>query len=124
MRKILIVDDEIEICKAFEIFLKSKGYEVCTAQDGSRALQLVREIRPQVVLLDIILPGEWGLDLLQDIKKIDPMINVIMITAIGDEETARQAKKLGAYDFITKPIDLDYLERTLLSKLVPKAARH
>jgi DNA-binding NtrC family response regulator len=52
------------------------------------------------------------------------MINVIMITAIGDEDTARQAKKLGALDFITKPFDLDHLERTLLSKLVPKVARH
>ena len=81
------------------------------------AIEKIRNERPKVVLLDIIMPGMWGIDVIKEIKKIDPVITVIIMTAIGDAETESRAMKLGAFDYITKPFNLDSLD-TMLSKLV------
>ena len=118
MERILVVDDEIEVCKILKEFLSEKGYEVYTALDGATALQKVRETKPHVVLLDIIMPGMGGIDVLKEIKKIDPTTGVIMITAVTDHELAKRTLELGAYDYITKPVDLDYLENVLMVMIV------
>lgn len=117
MRTILIVDDEDKFTNVLKKFFVSLGYDVHTAADADSALKQFEELRPHVVLLDIILPGMWGVDLLKKMKKIDPIAAVIMVTAIADEETAKNALAAGAYDYITKPLNLDHVAR-LVSKLV------
>ena len=118
MEKILVVDDEIEACNALKEFLDTKGYEVCTAQDGKTALDKVRELRPQLVLLDMIMPGMHGIEVLRGIKKIDPKIGVIMVTVVTDEAKAKKTLQLGAYDYITKPVDLNYLDTVVMVKIL------
>jgi DNA-binding NtrC family response regulator len=118
MGKILVVDDEAEVVRLLQDFLTSKGYEVATALNGLEALAKVREMKPDIVLLDIIMPGMGGIDTLKEIKKIDPTIAVIMVTAVVDEELANRAVKLGAFDYITKPINIDYLETCVMIKMI------
>ncbi len=118
MGKILVVDDEIEVVRLLKDFLTSKDYEVYTAPNGAEALALVKEVKPDIVLLDIIMPGMGGIDTLKEIKKIDPTTAVIMVTAVIDEELAKRAVNLGAFDYITKPINIDYLETCVLVKMI------
>ena len=118
MERILVVDDEVEVCNTLKKFLALKGYEVYTALDGETAVSKTKEVRPHIVLLDIIMPGMSGIDTLKEIKKVDPTVGVIMVTAVVDEELAKKALKLGAYEYITKPIDLNYLETVVMVKVV------
>lgn len=118
MERILVVDDEIEVCNILEEFLSDKGYEVHTALDGETAISKVKEVRPHIVLLDIIMPGMGGVDTLKEIKKVDPLVGVIMITAVTDLELAKRTLEIGAYDYIAKPVDFDYLERVLMVKII------
>jgi DNA-binding response OmpR family regulator len=118
MIKILVVDDEPEACDALKEFLSMKGYEVSTAQDGQTALRRLKKYKPQIVLLDVIMPGMNGIEVLQEIKKIDPKIGVIMVTVVTDEDQAKKTLELGAYDYITKPVDLNYLENVVLVKIL------
>ncbi len=117
MGRILVVDDEINVIRLLKKFLASKSYDVCTAADGRTAVEKVRELKPQIVLLDILMPGMNGMDTLKEIKKFEPDTVVIMVTAVSDEELAKSSLQLGAFDYITKPINLDYLERCLLVKM-------
>jgi DNA-binding response OmpR family regulator len=117
MGRILVVDDEIEVCEVLQLFLTKKGYKVSIATDGTSALELVKANKPDVVLLDIIMPGIWGTDVLEQIKKTDPLINVIMTTAVSDEKEIKKALKVGALDYLTKPLDLKKLSE-LLDKLI------
>ncbi len=118
MGKILIVDDEIEVVRTLQDFLTAKNHEVRTALNGEEALAKVKEMKPDIVLLDIMMPGMGGIDTLKEIKKIDPCIAVIMITAVVDEVLGNRAIELGAYDYITKPINLDYLETCVMVKMI------
>jgi DNA-binding response OmpR family regulator len=118
MEKILVVDDETEVCDALREFLSIKGYQVFTAQNGKDALLTVHEKKPHIVLLDIIMPGMSGIETLEEIKKVAPGVGVVMITAVTDEVLGNKALKLGADDFITKPVDLDYLESVLMFKII------
>ncbi len=114
--RILVVDDEQEICNFLQEFLTKKKYEVVTALDAEAALQAVKESRPHLVLVDIRMPEKDGVTLLKEIKAIDREIGVIMVTAIRDEKIAKRTMQLGADGYITKPIDLDYLETNILVK--------
>ena len=96
----------------------AKGFYVYTALDGPTALHKVKEVRPHVVLLDIIMPGMGGMDVLKEIKQIDPTIGIVMTTAVGDHELAKKTLELGAYDYITKPVDFNYLEDVLMVMIV------
>jgi DNA-binding NtrC family response regulator len=107
--KILVVDDEHLIRWSLEQNLKKQGYEVVTAGTGEDALRHVREEQPDLVLLDIQLPGISGIDVLEKIKEHDEEIIVIMVTAHGGLDTAVNAMRLGAYDYISKPFNLDEL---------------
>lgn len=116
MIRILVVDDEAEICDLLREFLTKKNYEVLTATDAAAVPQLVETERPHMVLLDIRMPQKDGMALLKEIKAIDRGIGVIMVSAVRDEKVAREALTLGADGYITKPIDLDYLETNVLVK--------
>jgi len=118
MQRILAVDDDIDICSVLRDFLNFKGYEVHTALNGEDAVKQVKEVKPRIVLLDMVMPGMDGIETLQEIKKVDPTVGVIMITAKADEELAKRAVALGAYEYITKPIDFNYLELVLMVKIV------
>ena len=118
MERILVVDDEKEVCSALKEFLEMKGYTVQAAHNGPTALETVAQWQPQIVLLDIIMPGMSGIEVLQQLRSDHPETGVIMITAVTDEELGNQALKNGADDYITKPVDLDYLEAVLMVKIV------
>jgi two-component system, OmpR family, KDP operon response regulator KdpE len=115
--KILLVDDEPAILKVLAIKLKISGYDVVCASNGEEALKLVRESSPDLALLDVILPGMDGLQLLHEIRSFSK-IPVIVFSA--RPENAATALSLGANDFLTKPFDTDTLMgriRTLLRSL-------
>lgn len=118
MERILVVDDEPEACNALKEFLSLKGYEVYTALDGPSALREIKSVGPQIVLLDMVMPGMDGIEVLKEIKKTDPQIGVIMVTVVTDEDKAKETIKLGAFDYITKPVDLNYLETVVMVKIL------
>lgn len=107
--KILVVDDEQLIRWSLEQSLKKQGYEVSTAASGEEALKVLREEAPDLMLLDIQLPGMNGMDVLEKVKELEEEVIVIMLTALGVLETAVKAMRLGAYDYINKPFNLDEL---------------
>jgi two-component system nitrogen regulation response regulator NtrX len=104
---ILIVDDEKSICQALKGILGDEGYEVSTVNEGAGALALVEEDAPDLVLLDIWMPGIDGLEVLERLKARHPALPVVMISGHGSVETAVKATRLGAFDFIEKPLDMD-----------------
>lgn len=106
-RTILIVDDEKDIRTALTGILEDEGYQVITASSGMEALETVRQEMPDLVLLDIWMPGIDGLETLERLKALFPQLTVIMISGHGTVETAVRATKLGAFDFIEKPLSLD-----------------
>jgi two-component system response regulator (stage 0 sporulation protein F) len=116
-KKILIVDDEEKIRTLLEKFLTKKGYQALTATNGQEAIEKVKTDSPQVVLMDIRMPGMDGLTAMKKIKEVSPKTGVIMITGVKDEEVAKKAMELEAFDYITKPFDLNYLETSLMVKL-------
>lgn len=118
MARILVVDDEQDVCDMLEKFLTIKGYEVYTALSGEDALAMVKKEKPHIVLLDIIMPKMDGIECLERIKEIDKEIGVIMITAIKQDDVGKKAMELGAYDYITKPLSLQYLQDCLMVKLL------
>ncbi len=105
-KRILVVDDEKAICEILEEFLSLFGHIVTSAYNGADALERLPQVKPDVVFLDIRMPGSSGLDVLKEIKARDSSIRVIMISAFGDDETEDMAKQLGADGFIQKPVDL------------------
>ena len=118
MPRVLVVDDEAYAVELLQEFLTAKGYEVLAASDGEEALQKVKEERPHVILLDVRMPRMNGLEVLKRVREMDHEVGVIMVTAVHEEETGRQALQLGAFDYITKPLDFQYLERSLWAKLL------
>src|SRR5436190_23946815 len=100
---VLIIDDEEEIRESIELLLTSEGFTVETVGSGEEGLKKIEENLYDAVLLDLMLPGKSGMEIHKDIKRIDPTLPVIIITAIGALETAVTAIKEGSYDYITKP---------------------
>ena len=117
---ILLVDDEAFIRHALELYFETHGFRVSTAQDGDAALETFRapEKLLDVVILDLLMPGTHGLDVLRELKSIDPLVEVIIATGCGSMNHAVEALRHGAFDFITKPI-LNFDEDLL--KTVEKA---
>lgn len=117
MHKLLVVDDENDICDFVQNFFKDRGFHVFTALNGEEALSIVKKERPEMVLLDIKMKGMDGVATLKHIKEVDKAIKVIMVTALEDQDKMNEAYKLGACDYITKPLVLDYLEQAVLKNL-------
>jgi len=111
MSKILVVDDEEKVCWAFEQFLKGEGYTAIIASNAQEALEKLTAEKPDLVIMDIRMPGQMdGLEALAEMKRRDPDVYVIMMTAYGTMQTAIRAMQSGAYDYIIKPLDLDQVE--------------
>ena len=115
--KMLVVDDELRICDFLKGFFTTKGYQVFSSTSGEEALMQAPTLKPQVVLLDIRMPGISGLDTLSKLKALLPDTKVIMVTALDDDTLMAEAKSRGASDYITKPFSFDYLEGAVLRKL-------
>src|ERR1022692_512928 len=108
-RRILVVDDDESLRRITQIQLEEAGYQVVTASNGNQALTSIEEEEPALVISDLRMPGLSGLDLLRQTRSAHPETTVILITAFGTVETAVEAMRAGAYDYITKPIDPDEL---------------
>ena len=111
--KVLVIDDQTSILESMGIFFKLRGCEVYTANSGRKGLHLTEELRPNVVILDIRLPDLNGLEVLKAIRSHYPEIEVIMITAYQDMESTIQAIKLGAFDYLHKPIDIKEMDTAI-----------
>jgi len=107
---VLIVDDERTLARAVKAFLSEAGYEAEVAGDAEKAFELVQSLRPDVIFADVRLPGMSGIELLKRIREFDPAIPVIIMTAHGTIEGAVEAVKLGAFDYMKKPVDLEELK--------------
>ena len=105
-KKILVVDDEPDFLKLVKIRLENSGYDVVTALDGKEALEKVKNDKPDAVLLDILMPGMDGLDVLRTIRQENKDLPVFIITAFSNEERFKMANKLNASGFIVKTSDL------------------
>ncbi|HBF43260.1 MAG TPA: Fis family transcriptional regulator [Desulfobacteraceae bacterium] len=108
-RTVMVVDDESSIIESLEGILSDEGFEIVSVDSGTSALEKIGEVMPDLVLLDIWMPGMDGIDTLVEIKKIYPNLQVVMMSGHGSIETAVKATKLGAYDFIEKPLSLEKL---------------
>jgi DNA-binding NtrC family response regulator len=117
---ILIVDDEFSVRDSLFKWFREDGYSVDTAENAGIALKKIQDSKWDLILLDIKMPGMDGMELQKRIKEIDPGIIVIMITAFAAVDTAVQALKVGAYDYVTKPVDPDYLSHIVNNALREK----
>ncbi len=113
MPVLLVIDDEQSVRYSFRRVLETDGVEVLTAATAAEGLTMVRERRPDAVVLDLQLPDRSGLDVFADIQALDPRRPVIFITAHGTTETALEAMKHGAFDYLVKPVDLEKLTQLL-----------
>ncbi len=106
MAQVLIVDDDHQLRQSFERLLAAEGYEVRTASTGEGGLTAVREAVPDVVVMDVRMPGMSGLEAYAAMREVEPRLPVIIMTAYGTTEIAIEATKMGAYDYILKPFDI------------------
>jgi len=114
---ILIIDDEVEIRESLQTLLEFEGYEVDVAENGEEGIAKLGDRSFDLVLLDLALPGRSGIEILPDIRSLDPQISIIMITAYGDPETKRKAIEGGAEGLLTKPIDFTLLREEIDTRL-------
>ena len=115
---ILTVDDDPAARSMVKLIFEGQGMRVIQAASGEEALKTLEQERPHAVLLDLTMPGMDGLMTLKKIKAKYAQLPVVMVSARGEQETVREAMRAGAYDYVTKPFSLDYLESTVLTKLL------
>jgi two-component system, response regulator, stage 0 sporulation protein F len=115
--RILIVDDEQSVREVLSEYFTEQGYAVESAGDGEEALAIVQRSLPDLVLLDVRMPGIDGVETLRRLRGIAPDLAVIMVTANEDVGLARDTLKLGALDYVAKPFDFVYLERAIMASL-------
>ena len=113
MKNVMVIDDDKKICWAFEQFLEGEGYNPFIANSAEEGLRRIPSENPDVIFIDVGLPGMSGLEALEEIKSKHPRVIVIIITAYDDVETTIQAMRLQAFDFVPKPIDLEVVKSVL-----------
>ena len=102
----------------FYDFFTARNYEVLNAQSGKAAIEIVKKEKPRIILLDINMRGMDGIETLEKIRQIDKEVTIIMVTGVKDDEMMNKAKELGADDYITKPLSLEYLDKVVLLKVM------
>jgi len=117
-KPILIVDDEPIVRESIRDWLKDAGYQVTTAETGEEALKMMETQDFSILVLDVRLPGKTGIQILKEIKALKPQIQSIIITAYPSAELAVEAMKLGAIDYLIKPIAPDDLEKLIRETLL------
>lgn len=115
--KVLIVDDDSEALETLEVFFNSLGFSVEKASNAASGLQAAVTKSPQVVFLDIRLPDRDGLEILREIKKLEPNLPVVMITAYRDADKVVDAFRVGALDCILKPFNFEYIRENILPRI-------
>ena len=116
--RLLVVDNEIDICNFVKSFFEIRGFDVIGVLNGDEAMKLLDHVKPDLVILDVMMrTDDEGLVYLPQIKKKMPGTKVIMITGVDDKETIESAKKLGADNYITKPLVLEVLESTVMNSV-------
>ncbi len=113
MNKILVVDDDKNLRYSFRKILKDKEYEFIEAESGEEAIDKVEQQKPDLVLMDVRMPGITGLEAFRRIKELNPKLPVIVMTAYGTVDTAIEAMKLGAYEYILKPFDITAMKELI-----------
>ncbi len=121
--KVLLVDDERDFANTLAQRLEMRNLKVGTAYDGADALTKLKEDEPDVVVLDLNMPGMHGLEVLAKTRKAYPNIQVIILTGHGTDKEEEEAKKIGSYDFLIKPADIDYLEQRIRKAFRKKLER-
>ena len=121
MNKLLIIDDDEALRETLKLYLKDEGYEIYAADGGESGLRMLEKINPDVVLCDIRMPDMSGLDVLDQIKKFNSSIQVIMITAFNDVTSTISAMQKKAFDYVTKPLDIPSLKIKLKKALEIKS---
>ena len=111
--KLLLVDDEEEFVKALAERLKMRDLRSDTVLDGEEALSFVEDQEPDVMVLDLKMPGIDGMEVLRQVRKAYPNIQVIILTGHGTEKHEEEAKRLGAFDYLEKPVNLDVLVKKM-----------
>ncbi len=114
---VMVVDDEPRVRQLFEKILREEGYQVVTARSGRDAVALASDAHPHLILLDIVMPEMDGVATLRELRRRGHHGVVIMLTAQGTLQTAREAMRLGAYDYVTKPFNLEFLKSVLRAAL-------
>jgi len=117
MKKILVADDEHSICQAFSDFLVTAGYTPLVAGNGEEVLEIMRDEMPEMIFLDVQMPGMNGLEVLAEIREEHPEIPVVIMTAFGTMHTAIEAVRLGAFDYLGKPLELSQIRQLLKNAL-------
>ncbi|AIM16432.1 MULTISPECIES: response regulator [Neobacillus] len=120
--KILIVDDQFGIRILLNEVFQKEGYQTFQAANGVQAIELVKKNSPDLVLLDMKIPGMDGIEILKRLKVIDPDIRVIIMTAYGELDMIQKAKELGAITHFAKPFDIDDI-RAAVRKHIPQKAK-
>ena len=114
---ILIIDDEQTQLEVLTGYLKKKGYHILSAESGEEGIKLVKQLPVDIVLSDFKMPDKTGLEVLEEVRKINPEISFVIITAYSTVENAVKAMRLGAYDYLSKPVDLDELD-LMIEKII------
>lgn len=117
MSKILIVDDEVDILNTIKYIMEQEGHTVFVAMDGNLAVELYNKVKPDLIILDLMLPGKNGFEVCQYIREKDSQVAILMLTAKTSEEDVVQGLNIGANDYITKPIRLKELVARVNSHL-------
>lgn len=123
MAKILVVDDEISIRTLLDAILKRKGHEILLADRGTTALEVYHREQPEVVILDLFMPGMNGIVVLEQLRAMAPQLPVIILTGMGNDAPERRARELGVTEFLVKGISLHRLGEALAKALKPADAR-
>jgi DNA-binding response OmpR family regulator len=121
--KVLVVDDEVTFADTLAQRLKMRDLKVGTAYDGEEALSKVKKEEPDVMVLDLKMPGMHGMEVLREIRKAYPEIQVIILTGHGTDKDEEEAKNLGGFDYLKKPADIDHLENKIRKAFKEKIER-
>lgn len=116
--KVLIVDDEKSIRDMLELYLQRKNFRIFQACSGEEAIESYSRNQPDIVLLDILMPGWNGIQTLTELKRLFPQVKTIVVSAIKNEETYRKCLEIGAGYYVSKPIDLSSLDTIIMGMLL------